>query len=126
MKWMAAGIVLVILLLGTIWLFGTGNVEEDPRDRTEQRLNSIHQWIDLWAKEQGRLPTDQEGLDVVLARANQRPVFDAWQQPVRYRSSAASSSCGFAYSIGQDGRDDGGSGDDVRLAEDVCLETSAR
>jgi hypothetical protein len=126
MKWIAGGAVLIALLAGILWLFGTGNVSEDPRLRTEQRLVSVQEWISLWAKEEGRLPTDEEGLDVVLSRAGQRPVFDSWRHPVRYRLADARRGCGFAYSIGQDGRDDQGAGDDLRLPTEVCLETLNR
>lgn len=97
---------------------------EGPEARTVVRLESLHNALTSWAKEHGRLPTEQEGLRIMYADAPHPDEIDrdGWKNQIRYRLVVAKSNCAFAYSLGSNGLDENGVGDDLRLpeSEEVC------
>lgn len=86
--------------------------EKDREMRTRAVLSVIGAALDSWKATKGRLPSTEEGLSK-LGLKSKTPV-DGWGFPVRYKLSGVGSPSDFLlYSIGRDGVDSGGSGDDV-------------
>jgi len=78
-------------------------------------LGLLHQTIELSAGQQHRLPSEAEGLQSLAegsARLLDRVPSDPWRHPYVYRRTADAP--GFVvYSMGADGVDDHGAGDDI-------------
>jgi hypothetical protein len=67
--------------------------------------------IESWAKSHGRVPTEQEGFAVLEMKT--RVPLDGWDRPILYKNVAAGAKPFLVYSVGPNGRDEGGSGDDI-------------
>jgi hypothetical protein len=62
-----------------------------------------------------------------LIRSPREPVLDAWGHPIRYKHPGTVHKHGWdLYSVGPNGIDEQGGGDDILLGADVAPETSAR
>jgi hypothetical protein len=65
-----------------------------------------------WISEHGRAPTTVEGLEVLPLR--DFPMLDGWKQAIVYRAKGGNAPLEFhIYSIGPNGIDEGGGGDDI-------------
>ena len=106
-----------------IWLrpSGIGTVSEDPVLSTAHRLELIRNHVARWAAQYGRLPTEDDLAGVFPETTSRAEMMrDAWHNTIRYQVIATDPPCVFAYSIGPDGIDNEGSGDDIRPRENVC------
>lgn len=74
-------------------------------------LEAIRTSLENYRLENERYPTTVEGIAVLMPRFIKRVSTDAWGSPYAYRAMGDLSLV--VYSVGLDGRDDGGLGDDV-------------
>jgi general secretion pathway protein G len=103
-------------------------IDDSPQfllDRTRSRLDVIGAALEAFKGAKGRYPTADEGLDAVERDSNDggpfirpgAPLRDAWHRPFVYRPRPDGSARPvILYSLGPNGRDDGGRGDDVTPA----------
>lgn len=89
--------------------------------RTRSRVDAVGDALGAFRTEMGRFPTDAEGLHILGQPGDGKepfirpgaPLVDAWNQPLVYHPAADGR---FAlYSVGPNGRDDGGGSDDIRF-----------
>lgn len=93
------------------------NADEHQRMQTIASLELVGSSLDDWAARQGRVPSDQEALSVLELRVS--PVRDGWGHPLVYRAIPGRGGRPFQLrSVGPNGRDDGGEGDDVTFPID--------
>lgn len=92
--------------------------DNGPANKTRMRLLSIATVLEDYKAKQGRYPTDSEGLNAAaelagLHDASERAlVRDGWGAPFVYKNGSPPA----VYSTGPNGRDDGGTQDDVTLS----------
>lgn len=119
-----------LILFVMVLVFGAGVIITSPRtvDGPEYALLSTVATIKAanlaassYAKERLRIPTDAEGLQLLIeksARSNESPSLDQmpkdfWGHPLIYKVLDAKTLKFTIYSSGPDGIDNGGAGDDV-------------
>jgi hypothetical protein len=78
---------------------------------SEAALSVVGLSIDHWALEHGRAPSTTEGLGVLDLKATP---LDGWERPLAYVPDAGSAKNFRLYSVGADGIDSQGDGDDIR------------
>lgn len=89
------------------------NADEHHRMQTHAILELVGSSLGHWAAQHGRVPSDQEALSVLELRASSR-VRDGWGHPLVYRAVPGHGGRPFQLrSVGPNGRDEGGGGDDV-------------
>lgn len=89
------------------------NADEHHRMQTHASLELVGSSLDHWAAQHGRVPSDQEALSVLELRASS-PVRDGWGHPLVYRAVPGHGGRPFQLrSVGPNGRDEGGGGDDL-------------
>jgi type II secretion system protein G len=86
-------------------------------------ITNLYQAVDIYRRENGDLPTESQGLDVLVhgtPRVLEGLPRDAWGKLYIYRRTT--SKLGFEiHSVGRNGRDEGGAGDDVTSSDKVYL-----
>lgn len=88
------------------------NVDEHQRMQTIASLELVGGSLDAWVAQHGRVPSDQEALGVLELRVS--PVRDGWGHPLVYRALPGYGGRPFQLrSVGPNGRDEGGEGDDI-------------
>lgn len=88
------------------------DVEAGKHLRTDSVLLVCGYAIDAWVKKEGRVPTDHEGLSVLGMKTS--AAVDAWGRQIVYRPNQVNSLPQFLlYSLGPNGIDENGSGDDI-------------
>lgn len=74
--------------------------------------------IDSWKKDHGRFPTTAEGFGLLGLRTNQP--LDGWRQAIIYKDGELNSQHYFSlYSIGPNGIDEQGGGDDINFEPEM-------
>lgn len=107
----------VAVLVGGSIIFGLrerldSNVEKHAMSETISLLGLFGAALETWAQNNGRAPSTSAGLSV-LELDNTKPA-DGWGRPFIYRQDNSRIPSGFKlYSVGPDGIDSDGSGDDV-------------
>jgi hypothetical protein len=109
-------IILVLVIIVRFYDVLTVPLDSDPIADRQMQTDSML-WLCgsaavQWTREHGRAPTSSEGLGVLPLRGF--PMLDGWKQPIVYRARGASAPAEFhIYSIGPNGIDEDGGGDDV-------------
>jgi hypothetical protein len=102
-----------VLLVATDRIDGDGSLYRWTSARTD--LINLTEAVKLLARERGMLPSDAEGLPALVTgepKYLDKLPNDPWLRPYVYRRIA--SAPGFEiYSVGQNGKDDFGKGDDI-------------
>lgn len=89
-----------------------GNAGAHRKMETITSLQLASGALDGWTAQQGRVRSDQEALSVLELCVS--PVRDAWGYPLIYRAMPGHGGRKFQLrSMGPNGRDDGGDGDDL-------------
>lgn len=110
------------LLLGALALLhGTGTIVDTKQARAKQELLIIKTALIKFREERGRYPTEAEGLQALVDPSpqgkyfvNDRILHDPWGHLIVYQLSPKGD--GFTiYSLGPDGIDKGGQGDNITL-----------
>lgn len=108
-------ILCVIALLGAQPVLAAGSPERD----TLAHVSALRAAIETHQKATGALPANTRQLGTVarlyapgLPLQSEVPL-DGWQRPVVYRPPAAEGGAFTLYSMGENGVDDGGEGDDI-------------
>jgi len=100
---------------------------EFPKMRTRVVVGMVGDALSLFHSDIGRYPTLEEGLEVLGAETEgkgpylraMRSIPDGWRQPLIYRPAGQGERAPFAlYSIGPNGVDEGGQGDDISFWSD--------
>jgi general secretion pathway protein G len=100
---------------------------EFPKMRTRVVVAMVGDALSLFYSDIGRYPTLEEGLEVLGAETEgkgpylraMRSIPDGWRQPLIYRPAGQGERAPFAlYSIGPNGMDEGGQGDDISFWSD--------
>jgi hypothetical protein len=111
-------IVLALVALVHVYHVLTVPLDSDPIAGRQMQTKSML-WLCgsaavQWTLEHGRAPTSSEGLGVLPLRGF--PMLDGWKQPIVYRDKGVNAPLEFhIYSIGPNGIDEGGGGDDVNF-----------
>lgn len=86
-------------------------------DKTKVQLDRIHELVQEWQRQRGHLPTDAEGLDVLIQAglATEDGITDGWGSRLKYRCSNQGCSSATIYSAGPNKIDEHGGGDDIAL-----------
>lgn len=118
MTWRNCFVVLAIAVVGVVIFPFFEPLDSDPVAarfaQTKSMLWVYGNSIEQWSEEHKRAPTAAEGLDVLELRS--RPPRDGWGQPLIYRSLEGSSPLKYSlHSIGPNGIDEGGEGDDLHF-----------
>ncbi|MCY0911677.1 hypothetical protein [Massilia antarctica] len=109
-------VVIVFMVTVRVYYAITVPLDSDPianrQMRTESMLLLCGSAAVQWISEHGRAPTTSEGL-AVLPLQN-FPLLDGWKQQIVYRARGVTAPLEFhIYSIGPNGVDEGGGGDDI-------------
>jgi hypothetical protein len=119
-KWRYLAIGLAIAVGGRILYAMSVPIDSDPvayrRNKTRVIVDMCHQEVLYWSKQNKRAPTTAEGLPVLgLKVALPR---DGYGRPLVYRHDDTKSPMQFVlYSLGPNGVDENGAGDDVSYRE---------
>ena len=112
-------IVVLLAAIGAFVIFSppwTGLIDESStRQRsTELMTASVGDMLDGYKKEHGRFPSMEEGLKVLYPKySNSRELLDRWGHPFVYSPTAGGSRPFVLYSVGANGIDEKGRGDDI-------------
>lgn len=103
-------------LVLVLFLVMRKRLDSDPEinnlGRTLSILSAVGVTIDEWVATHAKVPSTEEGIAVLGLR--ERNPKDAWGRTFRYRQTGGPSPRDFIlYSVGADGIDSNGSGDDV-------------
>ena len=104
----------IVVLAGVAILFPTDN---GPGEKTKARLQSLTTLLVTYKSKTGHFPTAAEGLSVAVdganlgATARSSLVTDGWGAPFVYKTGSPP----LVYSIGENGLDDLGDGDDIAV-----------
>jgi len=115
----------LLLVRGAWSATGSKGIDDSPDHllaRTRSVLAAVGESVIRFKKEQGRYPSTQEGLKILSKRTDGRePLLqtdaeprDSWGRPFVYQLEAKNREKPFVlYSVGPNGRDESGSGDDI-------------
>ena len=110
----------VVFFLSLFVLLTTESQSQCSRFNYAQTdLHDIQNALDLFQKETGNLPNTETGISVLynsIQRYLFHPMLDPWHRPYIYKSVANNSNY-ILYSIGKNGIDEAGNGDDLTTWE---------
>ena len=129
-------VIVILLMLGTVGVVSYSKIREDSQKKTTLILvNDLDGAVNRYALAVGTYPTDDEGLGALFTRPDEEargkawdsggPFItggkipqDAWHHPLAYKrvddATASRTALYFhIYSIGPNGTDDNGTGDDI-------------
>ncbi len=102
----------------------TGRVEESKKKAAAAEISSIKTALELFESDNGRFPTQQEGLQALVTNPGSLPDWkhyylerlpiDPWQRPYVYHCPGASGKDFDVYCTGPSGQDSNGSGDNIQ------------
>jgi Type II secretion system (T2SS), protein G len=86
-------------------------------DKTKVQLDRVRELVQEWQRQRGRLPTDAEGIDVLVQAglATEDGITDGWGGRLKYRCSNQECLSAMIYSSGPNKIDEHGGGDDLTL-----------
>jgi type II secretory pathway pseudopilin PulG len=86
-------------------------------DLTRIQLQAVRELVARWQKVQGRLPSDEEGLENLVKRgmAKEVDLYDGWGIRFKYRCVDKTCSSARIYSAGPNKLDEQGGGDDLSI-----------
>ena len=125
-KLAAAGIVVVFGMSCLYFIKSNIKIAHTKNDNAFRQMEFIASYIELYKKENGEYPSEREGLNVLIEPSRHCPYFknpdvllDPWKRRFVYkRIESASNSHYVMYSVGANGRDEGGEGDDIKFPRD--------
>ena len=120
-------LMVVLVIIGALAAIVVPNFVGKGKDAnikaTKMSIISISTGLKMFELDNGRFPTNDEGLDVLLYKKSSVPnwsspyieqkPFDAWKTPFKYNQTASFGMNFDLWSFGPDGKDDGGEGDDI-------------
>ena len=129
-------VIVILLMLGTVGVVSYSKISENSKkDTTRILINDVEGAVNRYALAVGTYPTDDEGLGALITRPDDeargkawdsggpfltggRIPQDAWHRPLTYKrvddTTASRTAVYFhIYSLGPNGTDDSGSGDDI-------------
>ena len=119
------GLISVVVIAGLVVLSRKDPIDTGPEYllfRTQSELLVVGHVLMVYREEIGRFPTADEGLSVLGQPSGEEGPFmrnveliqDAWGKPLIYQPVEGQTGASFLlYSLGPDGVDDGGQGDDI-------------
>jgi len=114
---MIVGVVLAVILAAlTIKYFSPLTDGSDMRQRaTKSTVQGIGAMLYDYQKKHGRFPSTEDGLKLLYPeQSSDKDLKDSWGRPFAYRARPAEKEKPFKlYSLGENGIDEGGSGDDI-------------
>lgn len=106
----ASGLIVVVSALSCAF-DNTGYASSSQFNRVNQELIAIAGALGRYRQDRGDFPGEQEGLAVLRGKYLDAVPDDAWNAPYRYRRNEDGAYR--LYSVGANGRDEGGQGDDI-------------
>lgn len=107
--------VVLVSVGGALVYVSTRSTIDTRQGETAVRLERIGDAVQAFNRERGRALVESEGLDVVTRALGLDPntARDAWGRPLLFRCLEPSCAKFIIRSIGPDGRDSSGAGDDI-------------
>ena len=114
-------LMIIGLMAGLVTVFATGALKGAKRDTAAAQIAQIANVIDLFYLENGRYPTNEEGLEILLEKSKksgeplmQKVPPDPWGEKYGYNSPAADGKDFEIFTLGAD-KQPGGEDDDADL-----------
>ncbi|MFC4313025.1 type II secretion system protein GspG [Steroidobacter flavus] len=116
----AHGIAATLLLSSGV---ACGRLNHPPEEQTQKDLELLRTALLIYRKDRGHLPSDPEGLSALVGPYldDEYALNDAWEHRAVYRrieATAKTAEAFIVYSIGKNGIDEGGRGDDIVVRSD--------
>lgn len=125
-RWIVISVLLALVITRPYTFIDDAHASSTKQGWAHAYIRFIAKGLDRFHKDTGRWPSTEEGLDVLIRNGSniqgwQGPYInrdkipiDRWGHPFVYRFPATSAQRTYdLYSIGPNGRDDGGSKDDI-------------
>ncbi|NHZ34799.1 hypothetical protein [Massilia rubra] len=109
-------IFLILIVAGIVFISRMPRLDSDvaafQHGENSATISSLGTAIEMWGRKHGRVPTDEEKFSVLGLSV--RTIADGWQRPFIYKSQRTQGPQAFLlYSLGPNGIDEGGHGDDI-------------
>jgi general secretion pathway protein G len=119
---------IIIILVGSgIYIINQQGVLDTAQEtRIDGDVQAVAAQLEVYMARNGRYPTTEQGLAALVEKPAKDPIpdrwtrlmdeipQDPWKQPYKYRYPAQKSKKPYdIYSIGKNGQDEGGAGDDI-------------
>lgn len=119
-RWVIGALVAGAVLVGVVVPLLRGQIVDTKEMDARVRLGTVRQALELYKKDHGAYPTEQQSLAVLCDQPSQRGylvckkgVNDPWLHPYVYKAPSPQNLSYQVYSSGPNGIDEGGGGDDI-------------
>jgi general secretion pathway protein G len=116
-NWLIGTLALVIAVIGATLWFGSKELVNSKTTAAHQRLRVVRQALEHYKADHGRYPGTEEGLSVLIDASpvgrylvGRAALDDPWGHQYVYRNTQDPL---VLYSVGPNGVDEGGKGDDI-------------